>query len=435
MAESTAFARRGYKGGAKASTIPAGISNSATTFAGADLSTWAGCATNGPVTVVFERGFATEEIGEFTTIAGNNVSSLTRGLRGTSAVQHPANCTIELVSSDRDFDEANKGAFELLSRATTAGQRPYVTGAQTLAMLAAGTAGQIEAMNDTATAPINVNTPPLFSWKQAVRVTTTANGTLATAYANGQTVDGIVIATGDRVLLKNQTTGSENGICVVAASGAPTRATDFDAASKCVPSSLVAVQEGTAGAGTCWRLSNTGTVTPGSTAMTFAQFGASASVGDLLSEKFYRKTSDQSVTSSTTLVDVTTLGHAVAANEVWVVDAFVRIVGNGTGDIKFAFTVPAAATIMGAALNGVGDAGAPADNVADDPAMRYVAFTSSGASQSFANGTLELMYHLHVVVVNGANAGSVQLQFAQATSNGTATSVLTNSHMIARRYA
>ena len=51
--------------------------------------------------------------------------------------------------------------------------------------------------------------------KDAVKVATTANGTLATAFANGQTVDGIVLTTGDRILIKNQSTGSENGIYVV----------------------------------------------------------------------------------------------------------------------------------------------------------------------------------------------------------------------------
>src|SRR5687768_15275521 len=67
-----------------------------------------------------------------------------------------------------------------------------------------------------------------MTWKRSVRVATTTNGALATAYANGQTVDGVTLVTGDRILLKNQTAGAENGIYVVAASGAPARATDAD---------------------------------------------------------------------------------------------------------------------------------------------------------------------------------------------------------------
>src|SRR3954447_7874218 len=71
-----------------------------------------------------------------------------------------------------------------------------------------------------------------LSWKLDVRAATTANGTLATAYANGQVVDGVTLATGDRILIKNQTTQTENGIYTVNASGAPTRATDADATSE-----------------------------------------------------------------------------------------------------------------------------------------------------------------------------------------------------------
>jgi hypothetical protein len=112
-----------------------------------------------------------------------------------------------------------------------------------------------------------------FSWKQAVRVATTANGTLATAYENGDTVDGVTLATGDRILLKNQTTSSENGIYTVNATGAPTRATDFDAAAE-VAGAIVAVREGTANANTAWQMTTDGAITIDTTGLTWAQFGA-----------------------------------------------------------------------------------------------------------------------------------------------------------------
>jgi hypothetical protein len=59
----------------------------------------------------------------------------------------------------------------------------------------------------------------------AVRVATTAAGTLASSFANGQVVDGVTLATSDRILIKNQAAPAENGVYVVGA-GAPTRATD-----------------------------------------------------------------------------------------------------------------------------------------------------------------------------------------------------------------
>lgn len=91
----------------------------------------------------------------------------------------------------------------------------------------------------------------LFTSKGTVRVATTANGTLATAFANGQTVDGVTLATGDRILLKNQSSQAENGIRIVQASGAPTRSEDMNSWDE-VPGAWVSVQEGTTNADTTW---------------------------------------------------------------------------------------------------------------------------------------------------------------------------------------
>lgn len=108
-----------------------------------------------------------------------------------------------------------------------------------------------------------------LQWKTAVRVATTTNGVLATAYENGDTIDGVVLATGDRILLKNQTAQSENGIYVVAASGAPTRATDSDTGAELV-SATVFVREGTTNSDTQWTCTNDA-ITLGSTNIVFAQ--------------------------------------------------------------------------------------------------------------------------------------------------------------------
>lgn len=114
-----------------------------------------------------------------------------------------------------------------------------------------------------------------ISWKNEVRVATTANGALATAYANGQTVDGTVLATGDRILLKDQTTQTENGIYIVNSSGAPTRATDADSGGE-INGAAVFVTNGTTNAGTRWVCNTSGTITLGSTAIAFVQFGGGA---------------------------------------------------------------------------------------------------------------------------------------------------------------
>ena len=122
--------------------------------------------------------------------------------------------------------------------------------------------------------------------KNSVRVATTANGTLASAFANNSTVDGVTLATNDRILLKNQSTGSENGIYTVNASGAPTRAFDFDADSEVTGGTFFFVEEGTVNADNGFVLTNDGSITVGSTALTFTQFSGAGQViaGDAITK-------------------------------------------------------------------------------------------------------------------------------------------------------
>ena len=114
--------------------------------------------------------------------------------------------------------------------------------------------------------------------KASVRVATTANGTLATAYENGDTIDGVVLATGDRILLKDQSTGAENGIYTVNASGAPTRAIDADANAEVTSGMFTFVTEGTTNGDSGWVLTTNDPITVGSTALVFAQFSGAGQI-------------------------------------------------------------------------------------------------------------------------------------------------------------
>jgi len=111
-----------------------------------------------------------------------------------------------------------------------------------------------------------------IDWKPSVRAATTAAITLATGLENGDTLDGVTLATGNRVLVKDQANATENGIYVVAVSGAPTRSTDADTAAEITASFAVFVEEGTANADSGWTLTNNGSVTIGTTELTFTQF-------------------------------------------------------------------------------------------------------------------------------------------------------------------
>lgn len=104
--------------------------------------------------------------------------------------------------------------------------------------------------------------------KDPVEVATTANITLSGL----QTIDGISVTAGQRVLVKNQSTGSQNGIYTASASGW-TRATDMDASVE-FNSALIPVKRGTSNADTLW-MCTTDDPTVGTTAITFSQVGAS----------------------------------------------------------------------------------------------------------------------------------------------------------------
>jgi len=122
--------------------------------------------------------------------------------------------------------------------------------------------------------------------KQSVRVATTEAITLSSGLEDGDTIDGVTLATGNRVLVKNQDTASENGIYVVKASGAPDRATDADTSVEVTAGMFTFVEEGTINADTGWVLTTNDTITLGTTSLTFAQFSGAGSIvaGDGLSK-------------------------------------------------------------------------------------------------------------------------------------------------------
>jgi hypothetical protein len=103
-------------------------------------------------------------------------------------------------------------------------------------------------------------------WKASVRVATTANITLS----GTQTIDGVALSVGDRVLVKDQSTGSANGIYVVA-SGAWTRATDADSSAEVTAGMTCWVNEGTVNGDSQWLLTTNDAIVLGTTALTFTQ--------------------------------------------------------------------------------------------------------------------------------------------------------------------
>ena len=152
---------------------------------------------------------------------------------------------------------------------------PALTGTPTAPTASAGTNTTQIATTAFVQAAVSASAAGL-DVKQSVRVATTANITLS----GTQTIDTVSVVAGNRVLVKDQTTPSQNGIYVVAA-GAWTRATDFDSTAEVTTGAFTFVEEGSANKNTGWVLSTTGTITVGTTGIVFVKFSASSlSEGD-----------------------------------------------------------------------------------------------------------------------------------------------------------
>ncbi len=112
-----------------------------------------------------------------------------------------------------------------------------------------------------------------------VRAATTGPINLANQLENGDTLDTTVtLATGDRVLVKNQSTASQNGVYIVQASGAAVRATDFDSSLEIVKGATFIVSDGFVNGKKAFELTTSGTITVDSTALTFVPFAGAPKV-------------------------------------------------------------------------------------------------------------------------------------------------------------
>lgn len=216
------------------------------------------------------------------TYNGLTVSTSTGTLTIATAKTFTANNTLAL--SGTDGATLNIGAGGTLGSAAYTAASAYATLANSLDQFATPTAdlaiGGFKltgvatpvAGTDAANKQYVDDTVAGLSWKNECRVATTLAGTLATSFANGQSVDGQVLATNDRILIKDQTAQAENGIYVVQAAGAPVRATDADTDAE-VKGAAVFIWQGTSNGGTRWINNATGAITLGTTALVFVAFG------------------------------------------------------------------------------------------------------------------------------------------------------------------
>jgi len=130
---------------------------------------------------------------------------------------------------------------------------------------------------------------PGVDYRGPVKVATTANITIATALNSGDTIDGIVLSNGDKVLVKNQSTSSQNGVYTVSAT--PTRSTDFDTGwdgttGEIKHGAVWYVEQGSVNGDKSFTttIAGGGNVTVGTTAIDFIQFAGSEEVLEVLED-------------------------------------------------------------------------------------------------------------------------------------------------------
>lgn len=131
---------------------------------------------------------------------------------------------------------------------------------------------------DWTTSPIGASVSAKDQWKQPCHFATTGNITIATGLNAGDVIDGVTLVNGMRGLVKDQSTGSQNGIYIVGAS--PERAPDFDDDDE-VLGAVVYVIDGTANGGTAWAVTNIAATIVDTDDIDWAAFGG-GSIADIL---------------------------------------------------------------------------------------------------------------------------------------------------------
>jgi hypothetical protein len=267
---------------------------------------------------------------------------------------------------------------------------------------------------------LNVKTP--------VRVASTANVAVANGLENGDTIDGVTIATGDRVLLKNQSTATENGVYVAVSSGAAGRATDMDASSEAIGGAFVWVNEGTVNADTQYVITTNDPITLGSTSITWTQFSGSAQVtagnglnksgGELSVDLITNSglavdSSGLSIAAGTAGAGITLTSGVLSRDTIDLtsdVTAVLPVANGGTN----ASTIAAAKTSLGfltrAAATLTGNASTTAFTVTHNLGTRDVDVTVYASASPYAEVEVDIAH---------ATTNTVTITFATAPASGT----------------
>ena len=275
--------------------------------------------------------------------------------------------------------------------------------------------------------------------KQSVRVATTAPINIASDLNAGDTIDGVTLVAGDSVLVKNQSTASENGIYQASSFGAAARAGDADGTTdtgELKPGTFTFVEEGTANADKGFVVSTNGTITVGSSSIEWTQFSGAGSFtsGDGLSKD--GNTINVNVTANRTAITADAIDIAstyVGQSSITTLGTITTGVWNGT-DVAVSDGGTGSSTASGARTN-LADTSASGLTTSTPVLARIskqgCAASSSGVSTTVVThnyGTTDVNVQIYEVSTGATVIGDV------TRSNGNALSVVLYGTIAANDY-
>ncbi len=254
--------------------------------------------------------------------------------------------------------------------------------------------------------------------KASVRVASTANipvtsatSTVLTLTSAVTAIDGVTLATNDRILLKDQTTGSQNGIYVYTNSTTLTRTTDADntPSNEVTAGMFTFVAEGTANADSGWVLTTNDTVTLGTTSLAFAQFSGAGQI-----------TAGTGLTKSGNTLSITPLSPSKAV----VTNAFGNLASVNTTSTELYYLSGVTSAIQTQIDGKQATVTGAATTITDSnlTASRAVVSNSSGKVAVSSVTSTELGY-----VSGVTSAIQTQIDGKQATVTGAATTITTSN--------